>query len=58
MNEKDILEIVENAFDDQISANGWLDDGTPMATIEGKHFFMKQVADKLKTLFEDNDLSK
>ena len=58
MNENDILKIVEDAFDDQITADGWLDDGTPMATIEGKEFFMKQVADKLKNLFDENDLSK
>lgn len=58
MTEKDILKIVEDAFDDQITADGWLDDGTPMGTIEGKQFFMKQVADKLKNLFDENDLSK
>lgn len=58
MNENDILKIVEDAFDDQITADGWLDDGTPMGTIVGKQFFMKQVADKLKKLFDENDLSK
>jgi hypothetical protein len=58
MTEQDILKIVEDAFDDQITADGWLDDGTPMATVEGKQFFMKQVADKLKKLFDENNLSK
>lgn len=58
MEQKDILKIVEDAFDDQISADGWLDYGTPMATIEGKQFFLKQVADKLNKLFNENDLSK
>jgi hypothetical protein len=32
VNENDILKIVEDAFDDQITADGWLDYGTPMAT--------------------------
>ena len=58
MNEQDILKIVEEAFDNQITADGWLDFGTPMATIYGKQFFLKEVSEKLKTLFNDNDLSK
>ena len=40
MKENDILKIVEDAFDDQITADGWLDDETPMARIEGKQFFI------------------
>lgn len=55
MNEEDILEIVENAFDDQISAEAWENCG---ADVIGKEFFLKQVKDELKKLFEDNDLSK
>ncbi len=58
MKQDDILKIVEDAFDDQIEAEGWLDDGTPMGSIIGKQFFIKQVADKLKKLFDENDLSK
>jgi hypothetical protein len=58
MEEKDILKIVEDAFDNQITADGWLDDGTPMATIVGKELFLKEVTEKLKKLFEENDLSK
>jgi hypothetical protein len=58
MNEKDIMKIVEDAFDDQISAEAWSDDGTPMADITGKQFFLNQVEEKLKKLFNDSDLSK
>lgn len=55
MNEEDILEIVENAFDDQISAEAWENCG---ASVIGKPDFLKEVTDKLKLLFEANDLSK
>ena len=58
MNESDILNIVETAFDNNIEADGWLDRGTAMGTIMGKEDFMKQVADELKKLFDDCDLSK
>lgn len=58
MNEKDILKIVEDAFDDQLTVKCWLDDGSPMETIEGKEFFMKQISDKLKKLYDEHDLSK
>ena len=53
MNENDILKIVEDAFDDQIEVDGWLDCGEPKATLLGKEFFMKQVTEKLKELFNN-----
>ena len=56
MDEKDILKIVEDAFDDQISAEGWLDFGTPMADIIGKQFFLQQVETKLKELLNKADI--
>jgi len=47
-----ILKIVEEAFDSKISAEGWLDYGTPMASLEGKQLFMNQIADKLSDTIE------
>lgn len=58
MNETDILKIVEEAFDNQISSEGWEDFGQPMSEVTGKEFFLKEVSEKLKLLFEDSDLSK
>ncbi len=50
--EKDILTIIEDAFDDQISVEGWLDFGTPMAILNGKEFFIKQIETELKELLK------
>ncbi len=47
MNEKDILKLVEETFDEEISSS------------EGqKEEFLKSLSVKLKVLFEDSDLSK
>lgn len=48
----DILAIIENGFDDQVSATGWSDFGTPMADLNGKQAFLKQVEAKLKELIK------
>ena len=58
MKEQDILKIVEETFSEEIYAEGWLDWGTPMATLCGKEAFMKELENRLKKLFDDNDLSK
>lgn len=55
MNEKDILKIVEEAFDYHVSAEAW---GNCGASVNGKADFLAEVRDKLKLLFEDSDLSK
>lgn len=58
MTEKDILKIVEETFDEEIST--WsaetvlgLESG-----IDGKEEFLKILKIKLSALFDDNDLSK
>ena len=43
-----ILKIVEDAFDEHILADGWIDCGTPMASILGREDFIKEITDKLK----------
>ncbi len=48
MEKKEILKIVEDAFNEHISAEGWLDHGTPMATLTGKEAFLNEVLEKLK----------
>ena len=47
MKREEIMKIVEDAFDNQISAEGWNDYGTPMANIVGKQDFLKEIAEKL-----------
>jgi hypothetical protein len=55
MNEQDILKIVEDAFDNQITTKSEIAVHTEFSE---KHYFLKEVSDKLKKLFEDNDLTK
>jgi hypothetical protein len=50
MKTEDILAIIEDAFDNQISAEGWIDDGTPEATVTGKQFFLEEVEKKINLL--------
>jgi len=58
MTEKDILKLVEETFGEEISTSyaetvlgfeSWID---------GKEEFMEKLAEKLKLLFDENDLSK
>ena len=58
MKEQDILKIVEETFSQEIYAEGWLDWGTPMATLCGKEAFMKELEKRLKNLLDENNLSK
>jgi hypothetical protein len=48
-----ILDIVEQAYENQLSTEGWLDGDTPMSIIIGKSHFLKEIDIKLKKLFDE-----
>ncbi len=48
MDNQEIFSIIEAAFNEHVSADGWSDHGTPMATITGKEDFLNEVFEKLK----------
>ena len=59
MNEQDILNIVNIAFENEIEADSYIDEEENIVPyIDGKERFFKEVTEKLKKLFEDNDLTK
>ena len=58
MKEKDILKIVDETFDEEISSYAFESILGLESSVEGKKEFMKSVTEKLKKLFNNNDLSK
>ena len=58
MSEKNILKLVEETFDEEISTSCNLTVLGLESHIEGREDFMKKLAEKLKILFNENDLSK
>ena len=58
MTEKDILKLVEETFGEEISTSCTETGLGFESCIEGKEAFMQKLAEKLKFLFDDNDLSK
>ena len=58
MTEKDILKLVEETFSEEISTSCSETVLGLVSWIDGKEAFMEKLAEKLKLLFDDNDLSK
>jgi hypothetical protein len=58
MKEEDILKIIDETFDEEISSYAFESILGLESSVEGKKEFMKSVSEKLKVLFGDNDLSK
>jgi hypothetical protein len=58
MNEKDILKLVQETFDEEITAHSAETILGSEVWIEGRDKFEQSLEEKLKKLFEDNDLSK
>ena len=58
MTEQDILKLIEETFGEEISTSCAETVLGLECWIDGKEAFMKKLAEKLKLLFDDNDLSK
>lgn len=58
MNQEDILKIVEEAFDEEISSMAFQSSLGLESEIQGKNEFMEKIKEKLNNLFNENDLSK
>lgn len=58
MKEEDILKIIDETFDEKISSYAFESILGLESYVDGKEEFMKSVKEKLKILFNDNDLSK
>ena len=58
MSEKDILKLVEETFSEEISTSCVETLLGLESRIDGKEAFMEKLAEKLKLLFDENDLSK
>ena len=58
MTEKDILKLVKETFDEEISTSCAETVLGLESWIDGKEVFMEKLAEKLKLLFDENDLSK
>lgn len=58
MKEIDILKLVKETFDEEISASCAETVLGLEASIDGKEEFMHSLAGKLRILFDENDLSK
>ncbi len=49
----EIITIIVEAFENNITSEGWSDYGTPMADVLGKDDFLKEVEDKLIKLLSE-----
>ena len=58
MTERDILKLVEETFGEEISTSCSETVLGLESWIDGKEAFMEKLAEKLKLLFDENDLSK
>ena len=58
MLEQDILKIVKDAFDEEISSSASETVLGVESQIEGEKEFFEKLKSKLKILFDENDLSK
>jgi len=58
MDQLSILKLVEDTFNEEISTSCAETSLGLESWIDGKEEFMKKLSDKLKLLFEDNDISK